>query len=60
MTLLELALFLQELGAVHAMNLDGGGSSTMVIKGNVVNKPSDGKERKVGNALAVISARLAN
>ena len=60
MTLLELALFLQELGAVNAMNLDGGGSSTMVINGKVVNKPSDGRERKVGNALAVISTRLAN
>ncbi|EAX47464.1 Exopolysaccharide biosynthesis protein [Thermosinus carboxydivorans Nor1] len=59
MTLLELALFLQELGAVDAMNLDGGGSSEMVINDKVVNKPSDGRERKVGSALAVISARLA-
>ena len=60
MTLLELALFMQELGAVDAMNLDGGGSSEMVINDKVVNMPSDGRERKVGNALAVISAKLAN
>lgn len=60
MTLLELALFMQELGAFDAMNLDGGGSSEMVINDKVVNKPSDGRERKVGNALAVISAKLAN
>ena len=60
MSLLELALFMQELGAVNAMNLDGGGSSEMVINDKVVNIPSDGRERKVGNALAVISATLAN
>lgn len=59
MTLLELALFMQDLGAVDAMNLDGGGSSEMVVNDTVVNKPSDGKERKVGNALAIISAKLA-
>lgn len=60
MTLLELALFMQELGAVDAMNLDGGGSSTMVIQDKVVNRPSDGRERRVGNALAIVPARLAN
>ena len=60
MTLLELALFMQEQGAVHAMNLDGGGSSEMVIKGKVMNKPSDGRERKVGNALALVPDKLVN
>lgn len=59
MTLVELALFLRELGAVQAMNLDGGGSSEMIVKGRIVNKPSDGKERRVGNALAVVPAKLA-
>lgn len=60
MTLLELAIFMQELGAIEAMNLDGGGSSTMVVNDKVVNHPSDGKERRVGNGLAVVPARLAN
>lgn len=60
MTLLELALFMQELGASDAMNLDGGGSSEMVIRGKVVNKPSDGRERRVGNALVIISSKVAN
>ena len=60
MTLLELALFMQDMGAVTAMNLDGGGSSVMVISDNTVNKPSGGSERKVANALAVVPARLAN
>ncbi|HWQ62017.1 MAG TPA: phosphodiester glycosidase family protein, partial [Negativicutes bacterium] len=53
MTLLELALFMQELGAVEAMNLDGGGSSEMVIFDKVVNRPSDGRERKVATAVVV-------
>lgn len=53
MTLLELALFMQEFGAVDAMNLDGGGSSEMVIKGKIMNKPSDGHERSVGDALII-------
>jgi exopolysaccharide biosynthesis protein len=53
MTLLELALFMQELGAQDAMNLDGGGSSEMVINGKIVNKPSDKRERRVGDALVI-------
>ena len=53
MTLLELALFMQEFGAVDAMNLDGGGSSEMVLKGKIMNKPSDGRERSVGSALII-------
>ncbi|MEN6565482.1 MAG: phosphodiester glycosidase family protein [Veillonellales bacterium] len=54
MTLLELAQFMQELGAVNAMNLDGGGSSDMVVNGKVVNKPSDGRERLVGDSLVIL------
>lgn len=60
MSLLELALFMQELGARDAMNLDGGGSSEMVIQGKIVNKPSDKRERRVGNALVIIPSRVAN
>lgn len=54
MTLLELALLMQELGADSAMNLDGGGSSEMIIKGRIMNRPSEGKERRVANALVVV------
>lgn len=50
-TLWELAKLLKEKGAVEALNFDGGGSSAMVIRGQVVNKPSDGRERPVSNAL---------
>ena len=38
-TLLELAKVLQELGAVTAYNLDGGGSATMYFNGKLVNNP---------------------
>ncbi len=54
MTLTELGNLLIELGALQAMNLDGGGSTTMVIRNLVLNLPSDGKERPVGNAIVVV------
>jgi len=54
MTLIELATLMQEWGAVDAMNLDGGGSSEMFVGGRVVNKPSDGRERSVGDALVIV------
>lgn len=54
MTLQELAEYLLSLGAVDAMNLDGGGSTTMVLDGKVVNEPSDPTgERKIGDAIVV-------
>ncbi len=40
LTLVELANLMKELGCVNAMNLDGGGSTVMYIKGQVVNKPA--------------------
>jgi hypothetical protein len=55
MTLVELAELMRRLGAWDAMNFDGGGSTTMVIDGSVVNVPSDpAGEREVGNALLVV------
>jgi exopolysaccharide biosynthesis protein len=55
MTLVELADMIRQLGAWQAMNFDGGGSTTMVIDGKVVNHPSDQQgERTVGNALLVM------
>src|SRR5262245_26059146 len=55
MTLTELATLMRRLGAWNAMNFDGGGSSTMVLGGAVVNKPSDNTgEREIGNALVVV------
>lgn len=54
MTLDELAQFMIEIGAFEALNLDGGGSTTLVIRGGIVNSPSDSEgERPVGNAILV-------
>ncbi len=56
MTLSELAEFMWSLGAWQAMNLDGGGSTTMVAKDQVLNSPSDATgERPIANALFVIA-----
>jgi hypothetical protein len=56
MTLIGFAGYLRDLGAVNAVNLDGGGGSTMWVKGQgVVNDPSDsGGERAVTNAVLVL------
>jgi hypothetical protein len=54
MTLAELAGLFEALGAREALNLDGGGSSTMVVSGRVVSRPSDPTgPRPVVNALVV-------
>lgn len=61
MTLRQTAELLRSLGAQRAINLDGGGSSAMIVRDHatgalrVRNKPSDPTgERPVGNALAVL------
>jgi hypothetical protein len=52
MTLREAARLMQSLGARDALNLDGGGSSTMTVRGEVVNRPSDrGGERMVSDGV---------
>lgn len=53
-TLTELAVTMRELGVIEALNLDGGGSTTLWLKGHTVNRPSDGRERPVSNALLVV------
>ena len=54
MTLVELRALAHRLGLVNALNLDGGGSTTMWVQGQVVNKPSDPiGPRKVSDALLV-------
>lgn len=57
-TLDELANLMVRLGAYDAINLDGGGSSTMVVNGRIVNSPSDlTGERPVSNAIIVSMKR---
>lgn len=56
MTLSELADRMIELGCDRAVNLDGGGSTTMIIRGHLINRPSDGNERPISNALLIRQA----
>lgn len=57
LSLLELAEFMQSLGAIQAYNLDGGGSSTMYYNGVVVNNPTTNgrtsSERSVSDILYI-------
>jgi hypothetical protein len=48
--------FFKFVGAWNAMNLDGGGSSTFVVRNSVMNDPSDGDERTVANSMLCISS----
>src|SRR5690606_4977005 len=55
MTFQEMAEFLKNtLDATDGLNLDGGGSTTMVVDGAVKNHPSEGSLRNVANALMIV------
>ena len=51
----ELAAIMKRLGAVNAINFDGGGSTTMFLGDGIVNAPSDGEPRAVADGLFVYS-----
>ena len=55
--LYELASFMKEIGVVDAYNLDGGGSSTMVFKGEIINNPTtnghSNQERAVSDIIYI-------
>jgi hypothetical protein len=61
MTLLEFSQFLKDQGVDRAINLDGGGSTTFAMRRpgdnllNIINRPSDGRERAVSSALLAFS-----
>ncbi|GAA0726991.1 hypothetical protein GCM10008905_24100 [Clostridium malenominatum] len=60
-SLLDLGRLMKDMGAVQALNLDGGGSTTYISKKpvsntlSVSNKPSEGRERRVGNSWLVVT-----
>lgn len=54
MTFAELADEMAALGCREAINLDGGGSSTLWANGKVLNQPSDNHDRGVANALICV------
>lgn len=64
-TIPDLANFMSEIGCKEALNLDGGGSSTMILQGNVINTPcgelTDDKGhhvREVSDAILVVPKRF--
>ncbi|MDL2276497.1 phosphodiester glycosidase family protein [Breznakia sp. OttesenSCG-928-G09] len=52
-SLYDLQEIMKEYGAYNAANLDGGGSSALYYRGNLVNTLSNGRERNIPNALIV-------
>ncbi|MEO3924869.1 phosphodiester glycosidase family protein [Micromonosporaceae bacterium B7E4] len=57
-TMDETAAVAAALGLHDAINLDGGGSTTMSVEGALVNQPSGGAERAVGDALVFVDRRF--
>ncbi len=53
----ELAGYMAKLGCEEAVNLDGGGSATMWVCGQVMNSPSEGRERPAANTIVVVQRR---
>lgn len=53
LTLKELAWFMKSIGCINAMNLDGGGSTVMYVKGRVVNMPKVKGGIALSNALTI-------
>lgn len=47
-------ILVKKFGAYNAINLDGGGSTELIVKDSLVNKPSDGRERQVASALVIL------
>ena len=59
LTLMELAALMKEFGCVNAMNLDGGGSTVMYVKGQVVNKPAENGGIPLSHTLTVNHKKLS-
>ena len=51
----DLAVFMKEWGMKEALNLDGGGSTTAIVRDVVENRPSDGGLRRNANGVIVVS-----
>jgi exopolysaccharide biosynthesis protein len=56
MTYPEMAALAQRYGCTDAVELDGGGSSSLWAGGKILNSPSDGKPRAIANALILFPA----
>ena len=58
-TTAAVAQILKDLGCTEALNLDGGGSSCMLVNGRETIAPSDGKQRAIGSAVMLAPAKAA-
>ncbi|MBQ8056234.1 MAG: phosphodiester glycosidase family protein, partial [Paludibacteraceae bacterium] len=55
LTTTQVCGILKNIGAYNIVGMDGGGSAEMVVNHAIVNKPSDGNERSVGNGWMLVS-----
>ncbi len=55
-TISELTEIMRGQGIIHALNLDGGGSTEIIINGKIYNSPSDGYERMISYGLGAFPA----
>jgi hypothetical protein len=53
LNLVELANYMKDMGCIGAINLDGGGSSTLRINGQQIIRPSDGTERAMAGVILI-------
>ncbi|MBQ4430222.1 MAG: phosphodiester glycosidase family protein, partial [Synergistaceae bacterium] len=53
-TISELTEIMRGQGMVYALNLDGGGSTEIIIDGKIWNIPSDGYERRISYGLGAV------
>lgn len=58
LTMAELAEVLRDLGATDAINLDGGGSTTLVHKGHLLNRPYSEQDQPAPKSRPIVSALL--
>jgi exopolysaccharide biosynthesis protein len=56
LSMLELAAVMLELGAEHAINLDGGGSTTLVHRGHLLNRPYSSQDQPAPQTRRVVTA----
>jgi exopolysaccharide biosynthesis protein len=56
LSMLELAAAMVELGAERAINLDGGGSTTLVHRGHLLNRPYSTQDQPAPQTRRVVSA----
>jgi exopolysaccharide biosynthesis protein len=56
LTMLELADVLLKLGAEHAINLDGGGSTTLVHRGHLLNRPYSTQDQPAPASRPIVTA----